>query len=31
MSTAVALVAESAEAKPGRRWRMDSLDLVVTP
>ena len=31
MSTAVALVAESAEAKPTRRWRSDSLDLVVTP
>ena len=31
MSTAVALVAESAEAKPSRRWRADSLDLVVTP
>ena len=31
MSTAVALVAESAEARPSRRWRADSLDLVVTP
>lgn len=31
MSTAVALVAESAEAKPTRRWRSESLDLVVTP
>ena len=31
MSTAVALVAESAEARPTRRWRSDSLDLVVTP
>ena len=31
MSTAVALVAESAEAKPTKRWRSDSLDLVVTP
>lgn len=31
MSTAVALVAESAEAKPTKRWRSESLDLVVTP
>ena len=31
MSTAVALTAEDAEAKPTRRWRSDSLDLVVTP
>ncbi|HEV8024958.1 MAG TPA: hypothetical protein VGP37_08760, partial [Candidatus Nanopelagicales bacterium] len=31
MSTAVAIVAEDAEAKPSRRWRADSLDLIVTP
>lgn len=31
MSTAVAITAEDAEAKPSRRWRADSLDLVVTP
>ena len=31
VSTAVVLTAEDAEAKPTRRWRSDSLDLIVTP
>ena len=31
MSTAVVLTAEDAEAKATRRWRSDSLDLIVTP
>lgn len=31
MSSAISIVAEEAEAKPTKRWRSSSLDLVVTP